>query len=218
MSGITVALVDDHPVVLAGVRALLQAASSIRIIGEATTAQDAMSMIVDKKPDVAIIDISLPDLNGIELARQLQSSCPEVKILGLTIHEDASYVEQLLRSGARGYMLKRSAAEELLKAIETIAKGGIFVDPALADRTAINNRATTPDINDADLSPREREVLQLTGNGFSNKEIACLINVSIKSVETYKARGAEKLGLKTRSEIVRYAVSHGWLSAEPSRE
>jgi DNA-binding NarL/FixJ family response regulator len=218
VTGITVALVDDHPIVLAGVRALLKAACNIDIVGEATTAREAMRVISERAPDVAIIDISLPDLSGIELAKAICSSCPTVKVLGLTIHEDPSYLELLLQSGARGYMLKRSAAEELLKAIRTVAQGQVYIDPALGDGTAVDCRPDTTKASDADLSPREREVLQLTGKGYSNKEIASLISVGIKSVETYKARAAEKLGLRTRSEIVRYAVSQGWLNADLPRE
>ena len=217
MKEIIVTLVDDHPVVLAGVRALLEATPDIRIVGEATTGAGALQIIRDKRPDVAVIDISLPDLNGIELAKKLQSACPDVKVLALTVHEDASYLQLLLQFGVRGYVLKRSAADELLDAIRTVAEGGIYLDPVLAAKALGDDGGAGQRSDEAELSPREREVLRLTGQGFSNKEIAGFINVSIKSVETYKARAAEKLGLRTRSEIVRYAVSHGWLSgAEPT--
>lgn len=212
MSDIRVALVDDHPVVLAGIRALLQETRDIRVVGEATTGEAAMQMVRDECPDIAIIDISLPDLNGVELARHLRLAYPDVQILALTVHEDASYAEVLLQLGARGYVLKRSASEELLEAVRTVARGERYVDPVIEAKISATGGGPGGPSGTGDLSPREREVVCLTAQGYSNKEIAGLINVGVKSVETYKARAAEKLGLRTRSEIVRYARLKGWLS------
>ncbi|WP_230530888.1 response regulator transcription factor [Microvirga roseola] len=215
MHQIRVALADDHPVVLAGVKALLQEAPEIALVGEATSGQAALDVIRAETPDVAVIDISMPDLNGIDLARRVATSHPQVKLLALTVHEDRAYVQPLLQAGAKGYLLKRSAAEDLVRAIRAIAAGGVYLDPAIADR-ALSDAARGAGLlqsgaEDA-LSQRESEVLRLTAQGYSNKEIAARLNVSIKTIETYKARASEKLGLRTRADIVRYGASHGWLA------
>lgn len=212
MSRIRVALVDDHPVVLAGITALLRVAPDIALVGEATTGEAALRLICETLPDVAVVDLSLPDLNGLDLARRLAERCPDVRLLALTVHEDRAYVQPLLQAGARGYLLKRSAAEDLLRAIRAVAAGGIYLDPAVADKALPGPDPNGAAASDGEvLSQRELDVLRLTAQGFANKEIAARLEVSVKTVETYKARGAEKLGLRTRAEIVRYGAQHGWL-------
>lgn len=212
MNPIRVAVADDHPIVLAGIKALLQAAPDIALVGEATTGTGALDTICRASPDVAVIDISMPDLNGIDLARHLAERCPQVRILALTVHEDRAYVQPLLQTGARGYLLKRSAAEDLLRAVRAVAEGGIYLDPAVADKALPSaSRLAAEPGPEATLSPREDEVLRLTAQGFSNKEIAARLGVSVKTAETHKARAAEKLGLRTRADIVRHGASHGWL-------
>lgn len=217
MNRIRVALADDHPVVLAGIKALLQADPTITLVGEATTGSAALRTICALAPDVAVIDISMPDLNGLELAKRVAEECPAVKLLALTVHEDRAYVQPLLQAGARGYLLKRSAAEDLVRAIRAVAEGGVYLDPAVADKALadLTRRSGVPGsgADGEDLSPREAEVLRLTAQGFSNKEIAARLDVSVKTVETYKARGAEKLGLRTRADIVRFGASQGWLDS-----
>ena len=212
---IRVALADDHPVVLAGIAVLLGAAPEITLVGSATTGRDALAMIQETRPDVAVIDLSLPDLDGLELARRLAEVCPDVKVLALTVHEDRAYVQPFLQAGARGYLLKRSAAEDLLRAIVAVDSGGVYLDPAVTQRALSAPTRWTGSRADRgqgeQLSPRESTVLRLTAQGFSNKEIAGRIHVSVKTVETYKSRAAEKLGLRTRAEIVRYGNSQGWL-------
>jgi DNA-binding NarL/FixJ family response regulator len=215
MTAIRVTLADDHPVVLAGIKALLQAAPEIVVLGEATTGTQALALIERVRPDVAVIDISMPEIGGLELARRVGEACPDVRVLALTVHEDRAYVKPLLQAGARGYLLKRSAADDLVRAIRAVAAGGVYLDPAIADkalpdlagREASGGGAPHEEI----LSQRESEVLRFTAQGFSNKEVAGRLDVSVKTVETYKARAAEKLGLRTRAEIVRYGASHGWL-------
>jgi DNA-binding NarL/FixJ family response regulator len=214
MTGIRVALADDHPVVLAGVRALLRSAAEIVLVGEASTGPAALEMIKRQQPDIAVIDISLPELGGLELAQRVATECPAVKLLALTVHEDRAYVQPLLQVGARGYLLKRSAADELIRAIRAIAAGGIYLDPAIADKALTESRRLGVEgtaSNQEELSQREDEVLRFTAQGFSNKEIARQLDVGVKTVETYKARAQEKLGLRTRADIVRYGVAHGWL-------
>lgn len=213
MTQIRVALADDHPVVLAGIKALLQAAPEIQIVGDATNGDEALELFCDKEPDVAVLDISMPGLNGIELARRLRTACPSVKLLALTVHEDRAYVQPLLEAGARGYLLKRSAADDLVRAIRAVAGGGIYLDPAIAGQAIadLTQRPAGAASDGEELSDRERDVLRLTAQGFSNKEIAARLDVSVKTVETYKARASDKLGLRTRAEIVRYGVAQGWL-------
>ena len=213
MKQIRVALADDHPVVLAGIKALLQAAPEIDVVGEASDGREALRLFCQTEPDVGVLDISMPDLNGIEVARRLSQECPHVKLLGLTVHEDRAYLQPLLEAGAQGYLLKRSAAEDLVRAIRAIAAGGTYLDPAVAGQAIADltqPRSAAGETGRESLSDRETEVLRLTAQGFSNKEIASRLDVSLKTVETYKARASEKLGLRTRADIVRYGVTQGW--------
>ncbi|SEP48025.1 two component transcriptional regulator, LuxR family [Methylobacterium sp. ap11] len=217
MDRIRVVLADDHPVVLAGIRALLKADPEIDLVGEATDGGEALPMIRAVAPDIAVVDVSMPGLNGLELTERVTGECPGTRVLVLTVHEDAAYVQPLIRAGARGYLLKRSAADDLLRAVRAVASGGVYLDPsiaghALAEPSGADGRPGTTEGREP-LSPRETETLRLIAQGFSNKEIARRIDVSVKSVETYKARAAEKLGLKTRAEIIRYGATHGWFDA-----
>ncbi len=170
-----------------------------------------LDLMADAKPDVAVIDISMPDMNGIELARRTAQHCPAVRLVALTVHEDQSYVQQILAAGARGYLLKRSAAEELVRAVRAVVAGGLFLDPAIAAKALAVPALPGNDDASPVLSPREEDVLRHTAQGLSNKEIAGRLEISTKTVETYKARAIEKLALRSRSEIVRYASRRGWL-------
>ena len=212
-----IVLADDHPVVLGGLRNLIVAEPDLEVVGEATTGNAALKLIKEKQPDIAVIDISMPECNGVVLARRLAEECPSVRVLVLTFYEDQSYVRQALDHGARGYLLKRSAAENLIIAIRAVLLGGLYIDPGVADRMFVANGRTgsrsSRNTSTLGLSAREEEVLKLIALGHSNKEIAGELDISAKSVETYKTRGTEKLGLKTRADIVRYAASQGWLLA-----
>jgi DNA-binding NarL/FixJ family response regulator len=207
-----ITLCDDHPIVLAGLRNLLTAESDFVIVGEATNGMAALKLIQEVHPDVAILDDSMPELNGIAAARQLATDCPSVKILILTFHEDRAHLKQALGAGVAGYALKRSAAEHLVHAIRAVLAGGLYVDPAVASRmfeTSTGQRTTLPEAM-PQLTDREVEALKLTAQGFTNKEAGRQLGIGEKSVETYKARGMEKLALKTRAELVRYAAGQGW--------
>jgi DNA-binding NarL/FixJ family response regulator len=210
---IRVILADDHPVVLAGMRSLLNGEPEIELVGDASTGPTALDLIRDATPDVAVIDISMPGYTGLELARVASLRHPEVKLLALTVHEDRAYLQPMLQAGVRGYLLKRSAGDELARAIRAVAAGGMYLDPAVAEK-AVSDPAPPDNLNAApqELSPREINVLRMTAQGFSNKEIAGKLNVSVKSVETYKARATDKLGLRNRAAIVRYGASQGWLN------
>jgi DNA-binding NarL/FixJ family response regulator len=212
---VRVFLADDHPVVLAGIKALLTADPGIEIIGEARDGHSALRTAVELRPDVLVLDLSMPGLSGMDVVRQLLTECPDCKVLVLTVHEDRSYVRKLLEFGAVGYVLKRSAAEDLLRAIHAVAAGGIYLDPAIAGQaidSSANRQAEEGQGRGADLSEREVEVLRLTALGHSNKAIAAVLRVGVKSVETYKARAMDKLGFHSRVELVGYALGHGWLA------
>ena len=215
MTPVRIALVDDHPVVLAGIRALLQGVPEVELVGEANTGATGLKAICECAPDIAVIDLSLPDISGMELARQVSRRCPEVKIIALTVHEDRAYVHPVLEAGAKGYLLKRSAGDELLRAIRAVNQGGVYLDPAIAEKASINTPelASASDGDGGELSRREEDVLRLVAQGFSNKQIAGQLEVSVKSVETYKARASEKKGLHSRADIVRYGIKQGWLTA-----
>jgi DNA-binding NarL/FixJ family response regulator len=210
---IRIILADDHPITLAGLRMLIEADPDLELVAEATSGPQALAHILAAKPDVAILDISLPQMNGIALARRLATECPSVGVIALTSHEERSYLSQALDAGVRGYVLKRSTAARLLHAVRGVMVGGLYVDPAIAgDRFAASRRKKRPANGAPRLTEREGEVLRLVARGFTNKEIAFRLDVSPKSIETYRARGAAKIGLKTRSEIVRYASLQGWLT------
>jgi DNA-binding NarL/FixJ family response regulator len=209
-------LADDHPIVLAGLRNLVEAEPDVELVGQATAGLAAVKSIIELKPDVAVLDISMPEINGILIARRIAEECPTVRILVLTFHEDRAYVHQALQAGVRGYVLKRTAAETLLHAIRAVYVGGLYVDPSIAGRIFDGKEARAgrafEKSTTVSLTDREAEVLKLAAFGFTNKEIAGRLGIGIKSVETYKARGSDKLGLKTRADIVRFASAEGWLT------
>jgi DNA-binding NarL/FixJ family response regulator len=210
-----VVLADDHPIVLNGLRNLIMAEQDLELVGEASSGNEAFRVIREKVPDLAVVDISMPELNGILLSRRVAKELPSVKILILTLHEDRAYLRQAIDAGARGYLLKRSAAENLIGAMRAVVTGGLYVDPSIACQlfdSAPRQGAGFKNGSMPELTDREGDVLKLVALGYTNKEIARRLDIGIKSVETYKSRGVEKLGLKTRAELVRYASAQGWLS------
>ena len=216
MTGKTrIVLADDHPIVLDGLRNLVRAEDDFELVGEAVSGFSALKLIREKRPDVAVLDISMPELNGIVLSRRLAGEMPDIRLLILTLHEDRAYLNQALEAGVRGYVLKRSAVENLVQAIRAVMVGGLYIDPAIVRRVFDGNKsgkklAAKKGVFPA-LTDREADVLKMAALGFTNKEIASRLDVGVKSVETYKARGLEKVGLKTRAELVRYASGQGWL-------
>lgn len=206
-------IADDHPLVLDGIRPLLNRDPGLELVGEALDGRIALRMAIELKPDVAVLDLSMPGLNGVDVARKLLIECPNCKVIILTVHEDRSYFRKLIELGAAGYVLKRSASEDLLRAIHSVAAGGTYLDPAIAAK-AFNSIAGRPGVaadHWVDLSEREFEILRLTARGHSIKEISNLVNLGVKSVEAYKARGMEKLGYHNRVQLVGHAVAQGWL-------
>ena len=212
---IRIVLADDHPIVLDGLRNLIRAEPDFELVGEAASGLSALKIIREQRPDVAVLDISMPELNGILLSRRLAGEMPALRLLVLTLHEDRAYLNQALEAGVRGYVLKRSAVENLVQAIRAVMVGGLYIDPAIVGRVfeskQVNKRLLARKGVAPALTDREADVLKMAALGFTNKEIASRLDVGVKSIETYKARGLEKLGLKTRAELVRYASGQGWL-------
>jgi DNA-binding NarL/FixJ family response regulator len=216
MKLIRVAIADDHPIVLAGLGMLIRAEADLEIVGAAASGPEALQLIRESTPDIAVIDISLPHMNGILLARQLTADCPSVGIIVLTQHEDRVHLSQALDAGARGYVLKKSAAQCLVNAIRGVLVGGLYVDPAMA-AYLFSTSGNPPPSRAAgkltsSLTQREAEVLKLVATGLTAKEIAGQLDLSLSSIETYKTRAADKLSIKGRAEIVRYASAQGWLA------
>jgi DNA-binding NarL/FixJ family response regulator len=215
MSELRIFLADDHPVVREGLKALITAQPGMKVVGEASDGLTACEQIPGLQPDVVVMDVSMPGLTGSQATERLRQECPAVKVLALTVHADKGYLRQLLSAGAAGYVLKRAAAEELVHAIRVVAAGGVFLDPSLAGKV-VGGFVRSPEGSSGtaagnELSDREATVIRLTASGYGTKEIASQLNLSAKTVETYKARALEKLGIETRADIVRYAVQRGWL-------
>lgn len=214
-SRLRVLIADDHPLILAGVRMLLNDDPDVEIVGEARDGETALQMALELKPAIVVLDLSMPGLNGVEVTRQLLAQLPGCKVVVLTVQEDRSYLRKLVEVGAGGYVLKRSVAEDLRRAIYAVAWGGMYLDPSIAAH-ALDTIPISPSraaAGGAELSEREVEVLRQTAVGHSNKAIASILQLSAKSIETYKARAKDKLGFHSRVELVGYAVEQGWLAA-----
>lgn len=206
-----VLLADDHNLVRAGLKALIDAQDDMEVVGEAADGEAACRLSADLRPDVAVLDISMPVLGGAGATERIRRERPEVRVLALTVHEDRGYVSQLLRAGASGYLPKRAAADELIRAIRAVARGNTYLDPGLAG--GLLCKVTPPGSpRQAELSDREEEVLRLIARGFTNREVAARFDVSVKTIETYKARAMEKLGIESRAGIVAHAIRNGWLN------
>lgn len=204
-------LVDDHPFILSGVRTLLDRQTGIEVVGCANDAESAFDAICALTPDLVIVDGTLPGASGIALVERLNLTLPGLRTLALTLHEEGPYVRQFLNAGANGFVLKRSAAEDLLQAIRSVMQGGTYIDPAVASKIISCSRAPHAPIEA--LSEREESVMRLVAEGFSNKEICRRLVISVKTVETYRARAYEKLGFRSRAALVRHALAEGWLAS-----
>lgn len=215
MPKLRIIIVEDHETVREGLKMILSAQSDIEVIAEVGDGRTAISCAQELLPDLVLMDISLPKLNGLKATEKLKECCPQVNVLALTRHKDEGYLQQILRAGASGYVLKQSPPSELIHAIRSIASGGKYLDPAIAgkvmgsyaERHPLPLERSPKDI----LSTRETEVLNLIAWGHSNKEIAQRMDLSIKTIEVHKANAMKKLGMQSRIDIVRYAVLQGWL-------
>jgi DNA-binding NarL/FixJ family response regulator len=210
-------LADDHKITRQGLRSLLEKESDMEVIAEAEEGRAAVKLAAKLSPDIVIMDVSMPDLNGMEAARQITAERPQVKIVALSMHSDSLFVTEMLKSGASGYLLKDCAFEELTQAIRAVAAGKTYLSPAISG-VVVNDyvhRLSTGDFSgDGVLSHREREVLQLLAEGKSTKQIAFHLHISVKTVETHRRQIMEKLNIHSVAELTKYAIRKGFTSLE----
>lgn len=201
-------IVDDHPIVLSGLVSLLADQTDLEVVGQAGTAAGALERLPALRPDLVVVDGSLPGMSGTELVCHLSRHFPSIRTIALTLHEEGAYVRAFFKAGAKGFVLKASAAEDLLKAIRSVLNGGVYVDPAVAS-TIVPTEPAEHSRTEL-LSEREQSVVRLVAEGYCNKEISTRLGLSIKTVETYRARAFEKLGLRSRVAVLRHAMAEGW--------
>lgn len=213
MSPTTVLLVDDHAMFRAGIRALLESEGAVEVIGEASSGDEAVDMVRELKPDVVVMDLSMPGSNGLEATRRISALGLDTSVLVLTVHAEEEYLLPVVDAGASGYLTKTSADTDLLEAIRVVARGQVSLPPKATSLLLQRYRASESDdsVGLKALSDREREVLGLTAEGFSSREIGEKLFISPKTVDTYRGRIMEKLGLGHRSELVRFALRVGLL-------
>ena len=207
-------LADDHVTVRHGLKLLIDGQPDMKVVAEASDGNSAIQQAVVLKPDVIVMDISMPGMNGLEATRKLKQRQPDAAIVTLTRHGDDAYLQELLRAGVSGYVLKQSAPVELLQAIRAVAAGGHYLDSTLTARVTagfLGREGKGPGKPAAAVTERECEVLRLIASGYSNKEIGARLSLSVKTVEAHKANAMRKLGLSGRIDIVKYAVLQGWL-------
>jgi len=210
---IKVVIADDHAVVREGIKMILSREPDIEIVGEAGNGREALDLVAKTKPHVVVMDISMPEMGGVEATRRVKEAHPKVNVLALTMHEDESYVFQLLKAGASGYVLKRGAAQDLVQAIRSAARGEAFLYPSVA-RSVLADYLKRVEAGEErhrfdGLTDREREILALIAEGLSNQEIARKLYISIKTVQTHRTHIMEKLDLHNRAQLVRYAIRKG---------
>ena len=211
MTSITVLLAEDHQIVREGLRALLKLEKDIDVVGEAANGRDAVRLADSLRPDVVVMDIAMPLLNGLEAARQILRAAPATRLLVLSAHSDDAYVERVMELGAAGYLIKQTAAHILPTAIREIHSGKSFFSPTITKRLPNHQtkNATSGKKNSANLTPREMEVLQLVAEGKANKESADVLHISIKTVEKHRQKLMEKLDIHDAASLTRYAIANG---------
>ncbi len=215
MNNVRILLADDHAMLRDGVRMVLEAHPGFEVVGTADNGAEAVALAHSLQPDIAVLDVAMPELNGLDATREIRACCSQTEIVILSMHEGEDYLREALRAGAAGYVLKRAAAKELVGAIQAVQRGESYLDPALT-RTLISDYVRKVDRADlpADaLTERELEVLKLVAEGFTNRQIAAKLDISIKTVQTHRANLMDKLDLHDRTELVRYAIRRGLITA-----
>lgn len=210
-------LAEDHITVREGIKLLVNNQPDMQVVGEADNGAAALSESQRLKPDLVVMDISMPDVNGLLATKRLRRLCPGIKILTLTRHTDDGYLQQLIKAGVNGYVLKQSAPAELINAIRAVTAGKSYIDPSLTDKVMGGFAARSASLRGegpTDLTARETEILRLIAWGYSNKEIGQRLDISVKTVEAHKANTMRKLGMTSRIDIVRYAILEGWLQQD----
>jgi len=208
MKRIRILLADDHAVVRQGFRMILSAHSDLEIVGEAGNGREAVELAATLRPDVVVMDVAMPELNGIEATRRLTADNPHTRVVALSMHKDSVYVREILRAGARGYLLKDSVADDLVAAVRAVAAGEGYLSPGVSNAVLDDYRKHVTNPIDL-LSSREREVLQMLAEGKTNKEIAVVLKLSVYTVEAHRGRIMEKLNVHSINELVRFAVRNG---------
>lgn len=203
-----VLLADDHTVVRKGFRMILDQQEDLEVVGEASNGKEAVELANSLQPEVVVMDVTMPELNGIEATRRIAEVAPRARVLALSMHKDSVYVREILRAGAKGYLLKDSGEADLLNAVRVIARGEAFLSPAVSDAVLTDYRRHVTNPLDL-LTSREREVLQSIAEGRTNKEIATNLNLSVYTVEAHRGRIMEKLNLHSTGELVRFALRNG---------
>ncbi len=208
MARIRILLADDHGVVRQGFKMILSAQADMEVIGEAANGREAIALADQLKPDVVVMDVAMPELNGIEATRRIAQADSHSRVLALSMHKDSVYVREVLRAGARGYLLKDSGPNDLVSAVRAVARGEGYLSPGVSDAVLDDYRKHVTNPIDL-LSSREREVLQMLAEGKTNKEIAAALNLSVYTVDAHRGRIMEKLNLHSINELVRFAVRNG---------
>lgn len=214
---LTILLAEDHQTVREGIKLLLNTQPDMEVIGEADDGETAIKMASELSPDLVLMDISMPGLNGLKATKRLLSRHPDIKILMLTRHTDDGYLHQLIAAGASGYVLKQSAPNELINAIRTLAAGNSYLDPSLTRKVLggyVSRAESRRGETKGELTSRESETLRLIALGYSNKGIASQLSLSVKTIEAHKANAMRKLGISSRIDIVRYAILQNWMQAD----
>ena len=214
MNKLRVLLADDHQIMREGLKLLVNRQPDMEVIGEADNGCEAVALAQELKPDVVLMDVSMPEMNGFKATMKLKRLYPQIHILALTRHTDEGYLQQLLEAGASGYVLKKSASAMLIEAIRAIVAGGTFIDPKVAEKIVggyVNRRVSSGESSFAGLSNREIEVLRSIALGYSSKEIGAHLQISHKTVEVHKTNAMRKMGMRSRIDIVRFALLKGWL-------
>ena len=213
---VRIVLADDHQIVRDGLRALLEKEKDMQVVGEAADGRTAVRLALKLRPHVVLIDVSMPDLNGVEAARQIVAGAPEIKVLALSMHADKRYVGAMLQAGAAGYLLKDLAFEEVVHAIKTAGQGQVYLSRGVVGIVVDDyvERLSKEETEKPDLTPREREILQLVAEGRSTKEIAVALHISVKTVETHRRQIMERLKIHSVAELTKYAVRRGLTSLE----
>ncbi|HJQ22861.1 MAG TPA: response regulator transcription factor [Blastocatellia bacterium] len=213
-------LADDHTILRQGLRALIDAQPDMQVVAEASNGIEALEATRRLLPDVVVMDIGMPEMDGAQATDAVKRELPQTKVLALTVQEDTGYLSRMLKAGASGYVLKRAAADDLINAIRIVAEGGHYLDPELATRFVADHFSQQVEAKVEKrpaLSKREQDVMRMIAWGYTNKEIAAELRISVKTVETYKARLMVKLDLRSRVDIVRYALRQGWLDEPEPR-
>jgi DNA-binding NarL/FixJ family response regulator len=217
-----VLVVDDHTIVRQGLRAILESEDDIEVVGEAADGREAVRKGMTLHPDVVVMDVSMPRMNGLEATSRLVKDCPSIRVVALTMHSSEEYVYSLLRAGARGYLLKESVSSDLVEAIHSVVGGGTYLHPCISTKVVDGylKRPRTPDRDGMleVLTPREREILQLIAEGHTNKEIAGLLVLAVKTIENHRTRIMDKLEIHNVAGLTRYAISKGIATATPRPE